>query len=149
MKKFLIACLFIGNSSVVIAQDTDSKDVALIKTVVQYYHKALKDKDKETALKLLSDDVLIQEGGYLETSEEYKSHHLMSDMEFSAAVSGNREVIEAVVEDNIGWVVSSSIMIGEFRGRAINSKGTEMMLLKKENGSWKIRLIHWSSRQNK
>ena len=148
MKNIFIAILFICNSSVVFAQDTVSKDVALIKAVVQYYHKALENNDKETALKLLSDDVLIQESGHLETAEEYKSHHLMSDMEFSAAVSGEREVIEAVVEGNIGWVVSSSSRVGEFRGREINSIGAELMLLKKENGSWKIRAIHWSSRKN-
>ena len=57
-------------------------------------------------------------------------------------------MIEAVVEGNIGWVVSSSSRVGEFRGREINSIGAEMMLLKKENGSWKIRAIHWSSRKN-
>ncbi|TFB13252.1 nuclear transport factor 2 family protein [Candidatus Marinimicrobia bacterium MT.SAG.4] len=148
MKKFILAFLFIGNSSVVYAQDMVSKDVALIKAVVQYYHKALEAKDKETALKLLSDDVLIQESGHLETAEEYKSHHLMSDMEFSAAVSGKREVIEAVTEGNIGWVVSSSSMVGEFRGREINSIGAELIVLLKENGSWKIRAIHWSSRKN-
>ena len=149
MKKFLIASLFIGNISIVFAQETNSKDVALIKTVVQYYHKALEDNDKETALKLLSDDVLIQEGGRLETAEEYESHHLMSDMEFSSAVSGKREVIEAVAEGNIGWVVSSSSMVGEFRGKEIDSIGAELMILKKEDGSWKIRAIHWSSRKNK
>jgi len=148
MKKFIITFLFISNISVVFAQDTISRDVALIKAVVEYYHNALENNDKETALKLLSDDVLIQESGHLETAEEYKSHHLMSDMEFSAAVSGKREVIEAVVEGNIGWVVSSSSRVGEFRGREINSIGAEMMLLKKENGSWKIRAIHWSSRKN-
>ncbi|TFB09821.1 nuclear transport factor 2 family protein [Candidatus Marinimicrobia bacterium MT.SAG.3] len=148
MKEFILAFLFIGNSSVVYAQDMVSKDVALIKAVVQYYHKALEAKDKETALKLLSDDVLIQESGHLETAEEYKSHHLMSDMEFSAAVSGKREVIEAVTEGNIGWVVSSSSMVGEFRGREINSIGAELIVLLKENGSWKIRAIHWSSRKN-
>ena len=149
MKNLLIACLFISNISLVSAQDTESKEVALIKAVVQYYHKALEDKDKETALKLLSDDVLIQEGGYLQTAEEYKSHHLMLDMEFSSAVSGKREVIEAVVEGNIGWVVASSSMIGEFQGEAVNSIGAALMVLKKENGSWKIRVIHFSSRKNK
>ena len=148
MKNIIIASLFICNISLVFAQAKDSKDVALIKTVVQYYHQALEATDKETALKLLSDDVVIQESGYLETAEEYKSHHLMSDMAFSAAVSGKREVIEAVVEGNIGWVMSSSSMVGEFRGREINSIGAELMILKKENGSWKIRAIHWSSRKN-
>ena len=149
MKKFIIACIFLGSISVLYAQESESIEVALIKTVVEYYHKALEAKDKETALKLLSDDVLVQESGYLETGEEYKSHHLMSDMEFSSSVSGKREVIEAVVDGNIGWVISSSSVIGEFRGKAVNSIGAELMVLIKENGSWKIRAIHWSSRKNK
>lgn len=149
MKKFIIVCIFLGNSSLLYAQESESNEVMLIKTVVEYYHKALESKDKKTALKLLSNDVLVQESGYLETGEEYKSHHLMSDMEFSSAVSGKREVIEAVVDGNIGWVVSSSVMIGEFRGKAVNSIGAELMVLIKENGSWKIRSIHWSSRKNK
>ena len=148
MKNIIIAFLIIFTSSVIIAQGTDSKDIELIKTVVQYYHEALESEDKETAMKLLSDDVLIQEGGNLETGEEYKSHHMISDMEYSAAVSGKREVIEAVVDGNIGWVMSSSSMVGEFRGKEINSTGAELMILRKENGSWKIRAIHWSSRKN-
>ncbi len=149
MKKFIIAYIFFGSISVLYAQESGSIEVTLIKTVVEYYHKALETRDKESALKLLSDDVLVQESGYLETGEEYKSHHLMSDMEFSSSVSGKREVIEAVVNGNIGWVVSSSSMIGEFRGNAVNSIGAELMVLIKENGSWKIRAIHWSSRKNK
>ena len=149
MKIFIMACIFLGNSSVLYAQDSESNEVTLIKTVVEYYHKALEAKDKKTALKLLSDDVLVQESGYLETGEEYKSHHLMSDMEFSSSVSGKREVIEAVVDGNIGWVVSSSIIIGEFRGKAVNSISAELMVLIRENGSWRIRAIHWSSRKNK
>ena len=149
MKIFIIASVFLGNISVLYAQESDANEVTLIKTVVEYYHKALEAKDKETALLLLSEDVLIQEGGHLETAEEYKSHHLMSDMQFSSAVSCNREVIEAVVDGNMGWVVSSSSMKGEFGGKAVNSIGAELMVLIKENGSWKIRVIHWSSRKSK
>ncbi len=149
MRKILISFIFLSSISNLPAQDSDSQDVIDVISVVQNYHKALETKDKETALKLLSDDVLIQEGGYLEKGEEYKSHHLMSDMEFSSVVLGKREVIEAVVEGNIGWVASSSSMVGEFHGRDINSIGAELMILKKEHGTWKIRAIHWSSRKNK
>lgn len=149
MKNIIIAAVLLASFSVLCAQDSESKDVTLIKSVVVNYHKALEAKDKEAALKLLSSDVIIQEGGHLETAEEYKSHHLMSDMAFISSVSTKREVIEAVSEGNIGWVISSSIMTGEFRDRTINSTSAELMVLRKENGSWKIRAIHWSSRKNK
>ncbi len=149
MKNLLIACLFIGNIATLYAQETESTDVALIKTVVEYYHKALESSDKETVLKLLSDDLIIQEGGHYQTGEDYKSSHLISDMAFTSVVKGTREVIEAVAGEDIGWVISSSIRQGEFKGKEIDSMGAEMMILKKEDGVWKIRAIHWSSRDNK
>ena len=122
---------------------------AEIKSVVEAYHNALAGGDADAAVNLLSEDVIIRESGHMENAEEYKSHHLETDMEFSAAVKSIREVIQAVVEGDAGWVISSSTVKGEFRGREINSAGVELMVLSKESGSWKIRAIHWSSRRLK
>ncbi|MCH8289257.1 MAG: nuclear transport factor 2 family protein [Candidatus Marinimicrobia bacterium] len=122
---------------------------AEIKSVVEAYHKALAAGDADAAVNLLSEDVIILESGHMENAEEYKLHHLETDMEFSAAVKSKREVIQAVVEGDAGWVISSSTAKGEFRGREINSAGVELMVLSKESGSWEIRAIHWSSRRLK
>ena len=131
------------------SMDENKSEAAEIKAVVEAYHAALAVGDAGAAVSLLSDDVIILESGHMETAEEYKSHHLKSDMEYSAAVKSVRKVIQAVVEGDAGWVVSSSEARGEFRGREINSAGVELMVLSKESGSWKIRAIHWSSRRLK
>jgi len=127
----------------------DKSETAEIKAVVKAYHTALAGGDADAAVSLLSDDVIILESGHMETVEEYKSHHLKSDMEYSAAVKSVRKVIQAVVEGDAGWIASSSEAKGEFRGREINSAGVELMVLSKKSGSWKIRAIHWSSRRLK
>ena len=154
MKRFLIMLLIQMISVSALSQDAWAKngnksEAAEIKAVVEAYHEALAGGDADAAVSLLSDDVIILESGHMENAEEYKSHHLGADMEFSAAVTSKREVIQAVIEGDAGWVVSSSTMTGEFRGREINSAGVELMVLSKESGSWKIRAIHWSSRRLK
>lgn len=128
------------------AVDPPGGEIAAIQAVVESYHEALKSGNRESAVELLSADVMVLEGGYLETAEEYLSHHLEADMEFSAAVTGEREVVQAVVEGNVGWVIAKSSSKGEFRGREIDAAGAELMILRKESGGWKIRAIHWSSR---
>jgi len=129
-------------------EDGAGGDMASIRSVVETYHEALKAGDRETALKLLSVDVMVLESGYLETAAEYISHHLKADMEYSAAVTGERKVVEAIVQADVGWVISTSTSKGEFRGHKINSIGVELIVLNKEDGTWKIRAIHWSSRDN-
>jgi ketosteroid isomerase-like protein len=130
-------------------KDLVGEDIAAIRAVVESYHAALKSGDRESATALLSADVMVLEGGYLETAEEYLSHHLEADMEFTAAVVSEREIVQAVVEENVGWVISKSSSKGDFRGHEIDSAGVELMILRKEDGRWKIRAIHWSSRNRK
>jgi len=96
-------------------------------------------------LELLSNDVMVLENGYVETAEECVSHHLAADMEFSAAVISKRNVLQATVEGNIGWVISTITSKGKFRGHVIDATDAELMVLQKEKGRWKIRVIHWSS----
>ncbi|MFL5385010.1 MAG: hypothetical protein ACJ8GN_21020 [Longimicrobiaceae bacterium] len=45
----------------------------------------------------------------------------------------------------VAWAASTSTTQGEFRGRAINSEGAELMVLTRERGGWRIAAIHWSS----
>ncbi len=78
-------------------------------------------------MELLSDEVMVLENGRVETAEEYVSHHLAADMEFSAAMVRKPNVVQATVEGNTGWVISTSTSKGEFRGREINSAGAELI----------------------
>jgi ketosteroid isomerase-like protein len=116
---------------------------------VAEYHQALASADTSAALALLATDVLVLEGGHLEDLEEYRSHHLPADMEFSAGVPAERTVVQAVVEGDAAWVISKSLSKGKFRDHDIDATGAELIVLSKEGDAWKIRAIHWSSYNNK
>jgi ketosteroid isomerase-like protein len=116
---------------------------------VEKYHRALASADTVAAVALLSTDVMVLEGGHLETLEEYRSHHLPADMAFSAGVPSDRTVVQTVVEGDVAWVVSRSVAKGKFRDRDIDATGAELIVLSKEKDDWKIRAIHWSSHNNR
>lgn len=122
---------------------SDSSDVVAI---VMKYHAALVSGDSAAALALLAPDAVILESGSVETRDEYRSHHLPADIAFARAVPSQRGAITVRVRGDIAWASSTSTTQGEFRGRAVNSSGAELMVLSREADGWKIRAIHWSSR---
>jgi len=127
------------------AEETQNVKIAAIQAAVESYHKAVETGDRESALELLSSDVMVLENGYVETAEGYVSHHLAEDMEFSAAVISKRNVLRTTVEGNVGWVISTITSKGNFQGEKIDDTDAELMVLQKEKDKWKIRVIHWSS----
>lgn len=128
------------------AGHTTSSDSAAVAAVVQAYHDALAAADSTAALALLAEDAMILESGGVETRTEYRSHHLPGDMAFAAAVPRERGPIQVTVDGRIAWAVSTSSTTGSYRGRDIDSRGAELMVLSRESDGWRIRAIHWSSR---
>lgn len=115
--------------------------------VVEAFHRALVAQDREAALRLLTADaVILESGGYETSRDEYASHHLGADMEFSAATE--RTVDKRWIEQRgeVAWVLSSTRTRGRFRDRDIDVRGVETMLLTHIDGQWRIAHIHWSSR---
>jgi hypothetical protein len=43
------------------------------------------------------------------------------------------------------WVTSVEKVSGSYKGRAVNSRSLETMLLRRVNGTWQITHVHWSS----
>jgi len=145
MRKYLEILLLLIMSvpaSLVAEEDHDSPV-----QIVTAFHEALTAGDREAALRLLDPDVVIFESGGAELSrEEYASHHLGSDMEFSAATT--RKIVdqnETEVEE-AGWVLTRSETRGTFRDREVDILGTETILLRRGMLGWRIAHIHWSSR---
>jgi len=117
--------------------------------VVAAFHEALASGDSSQALAMLAPDVLIYENGVVESSrDEYRSHHLPADMAFAASTM--REVLaqSGGQSADVAWLTSSTVTKGTFRGREIDSRGTETMLLRQTAEGWRITHIHWSSRSN-
>ena len=131
------------------AQDGRLSDSAAVASAVARYHQALESGDSVSALALLTSDAVILESGGVETREEYRSHHLPADIAFSMAVKSVRSPVRVTIRGDVAWAASTSTAQGDFRGRAINSAGAELMVLIRTNAGWKITAIHWSSRSRR
>jgi uncharacterized GH25 family protein/ketosteroid isomerase-like protein len=123
-----------------------AQDSAAVAAVVQAYDRALQSGDSAAALALLAPDAVILENGSMETREEYRSHHLASDIAFARATLSTPGGTRIVVRGDVAWAISTSTTTGQYRDRAVNSTGAELMVLTREPTGWKIRAIHWSSR---
>jgi ketosteroid isomerase-like protein len=113
---------------------------------VDAFHAALKRGDTAFALMLLSQDALIFESGAVESNRaEYESHHLKADAEFSAATARELVSERLTTEGDMATVMRVELINGSFRGRPINSRSIETMVLRKTDAGWRIVHIHWSS----
>ncbi len=114
---------------------------------VDAFHTALTSGNTRCALDLLAEDVLIFESGRVERSRaEYASHHLAADAAYSAAVQRTLVSRSHGEAGDAAWVTSVETVAGTYRGRSINSRSVETMLLRKTTGQWRIAHIHWSSK---
>ena len=117
--------------------------------VVDAFHAALVAGDSISALSYLADDVTILESGGVENKEHYRSGHLAGDMRFAQAVPRKRGKMNVKVMGDVAWTYSTSVTQGQMGDRKINSQGAELVVLALEDGKWKIKAIHWSSRRKK
>jgi len=115
--------------------------------VIEAFHEALAAGDSDRALSYLAPDIVIFESGYAEMSrEEYAAHHLESDMKFSGAVKTEITDQQMGGTDDVAWVISRTKTTGTYGERSIDSIGDETMILERGDDGWRIRHIHWSSR---
>ncbi len=121
-------------------------DSAAVARAVAAYHDALARGDSAAALRLLAPDAVILEAGGRETLAEYRSHHLPADIEFTRAVPSRRDPVQVTLAGEVAWAASTSETQGSFNGRAVDSRGAELMVLTRSPSGWLIRAIHWSSR---
>ena len=140
---FIVAMANCGN--VWGQQDTEDQ----VAGVVDAFHAALVAGDSITALGHLADDVIILESGGVENKEHYGSGHLAGDMRFAQAVPRKRGEMKVSIMGDVAWTHSTSVTQGQMGDREINSQGAELMVLAREDGTWKIKAIHWSSRRRK
>ena len=131
------------------AANSTHPDSVAVAAVVNQFHDALAKGDSLAALALLAPDAVILEGGAMETKAQYRSHHLSGDIQFSRAVKAVRTPTKVVVAAETAWTVSTSTTQGDFNGRAVNSMGAESMVLSRTPAGWRIRSIHWSSRNRR
>jgi ketosteroid isomerase-like protein len=121
-------------------------DSAAIVATVRRFHDVIAAGDSLGALALLTEDAVVLESGGLETKAEFRQHHLPADISFAQSTSGDRRVHSVTRRGDVAWVTSTSTATGNFRGRAVDSTGAELMVLVRTPSGWRINAIHWSSR---
>lgn len=146
MRSFILALVVGGVAAPLAAQATDADREAEVRAVVEGFHSALAARDSAAALARLHPDVSIYEGGHAESLAEYRSSHLAADIAFASAT--RRELMGESVRiwGDQALYNSESRTTGTSRGREIDARGTETMVLVRTPDGWRIRHIHWSSR---
>lgn len=129
-----------------VAAPLAAQESAEVAAVVRAFHAALVRGDSAAALALLADDATILESGARETKAEYRAHHLPADIAFVQAVRGEPVTPDVTVVGDAAWASSTSASRGEYKGRAVDAVGAELMVLSRTGEGWRIRAIHWSSR---
>ncbi len=128
------------------AEAQTSADSAAVAATARRFHQALVQGDSAAVLALLAPDVTIMEAGDIESREEYRQHHLPADIAFVQAVPSVTGPLSVVMHGEVAWVKSTSRATGTFKGRKVDSRGAELLILSRSAGGWQIRAIHWSSR---
>lgn len=114
--------------------------------VVDAFHAALQRGDTKAALGFLANDALIFEAGGVERGKaEYASHHLAADAAFSQAVPARLARRAGQAVGGIAWIASEGRTTGTFKGKAVDRRTVETMVLRRMGAGWKIVHIHWSS----
>lgn len=138
------ACLILSPAAVG-GQETESAERA-VREVVEAFGSALGAGDSTTVIHLLHPDVRIYEGGHAETRAQYRSGHLRGDISFLQAVESETTFDQVVIAGDMALYMSEDRKTGTVRGREIDSRGTETLVLVRTPDGWRIRHIHWSSR---
>ena len=116
---------------------------------VQAFHQAMRQADREAVLALMTPEATVYEMGYIDADRDtYAGEHLKADM--ALAIKVQREVLDSRSgrHGSQAWVLNEYRVTGRYRGKDIDSLGTETMLLEKRAEGWLIHHIHWSQHAN-
>lgn len=122
---------------------TDDADVA---AVVKAFQTAMDTGDSATVMQYIADDALMLEGGTIENRSQYEQAHLPADIAFAKGVTTKRMPVRQTIVGDVAWVATSTDFTGTFEGKPVDFLGLETMVLSREPEGWRIRALHWSSR---
>jgi ketosteroid isomerase-like protein len=119
---------------------------AEVAAVLESFYGAIKRGDATAAMSVIAPDALFIESGRLETRAQYEKNHLPSDIDFEKQVTGKRDPLRITFKDDAAWVIATTNYDGKFEGAPVSFVSAQLMVLTRDEGTWKIRSIHWSSR---
>lgn len=142
----LAAALLLAAPAALAAQRAPSPSEAAVRAAVDSFSTALQRGDSLAALRMLHPDVVVYESGEAENLAEYRSHHLAADIAYLKEVRSTTTRDRVTVAGGMALYTREYRSRGTWRGRAIDSAGTETLVLTRVPQGWRIRHIHWSSR---
>src|SRR5579859_6719499 len=104
-------------------------DSVAIVAAADRFHEALSSGDTLMIQRLLAPDLVVLEGGAVETRGQYLAHHLSADVAFTRAVPSRRTVRSYTRSGNSAWLASTSVIQGRYKGRDLSMIGAELMIL--------------------
>jgi ketosteroid isomerase-like protein len=147
-----IRILFLGTllilSGALVSYGQQSTQQEEVIETLDAFHQAIVENDSQAANKLLSKSAKILEGGNIETKDEYLSHHFHSDGKFLGAMNREVESRSVAVEGNTAWVSTQTHTWGTYSDQKLDLSSLELVVLRKEKGTWIIEALHWSSGNN-
>ena len=115
--------------------------------VLESFYGAMKTADTAKAMQQIAPDAVFVESGRLETRAEYEANHLPADIGFEKQVTGTRGPWQVKFDGDTAWAIATTEYDGTFDGRPVNFVSAQLAVLTRADGVWRIRSIHWSSRQ--
>ena len=114
--------------------------------MLEAFYGAMKKGDTAAAMQLIAPDAVFVESGKLETRAEYEANHLPADIQFEKQVTGKRGPMRTTFQGDAAWVIVTTEYDGSFDGRPVSFVSAQLAVLTRNDGNWRIRSIHWSSR---
>lgn len=150
MRLCLIALTLLSTSMhLPVAAQALANDEASVAAAVKTFHGAYAAGHAAQVMQFIAEDALMMEGGNIETRAQYEKDHLPADIAFEKQVSAKRTPVRVVVRGETAWVTTSADFVGTFEGRPVDFQGLELIVLSREPAGWRIRAIHWSSRNRR
>jgi ketosteroid isomerase-like protein len=118
-----------------------------VTATLEAFYAAMKTGDTAAAMQQIAPDAVFVESGRLETRAEYEANHLPADIGFEKQVNGTRGPMQVKIEGDTAWVIATTEYDGTFDARPVNFVSAQLAVLTRGDGNWRIRSIHWSSRQ--
>ena len=116
-----------------------------VAAVVDTFYGAIAAGNAADAMHLIAPDAVFVESGKIETRAEYEMNHLPADIEFEREVKAMRGPMQVTFDGrNTAWVISRAEYDEGNPEKYIN---TQLMVLTRDSGDWRIRTISWSTNQ--
>jgi ketosteroid isomerase-like protein len=139
----VIACF----GSRISAQAAPADSLAVVATVAAF-NAAMAAGDSARVVSVLAEDLLVIEGGVIETRAEYVAHHLAADIKASQTRTAEHTILKVSVTGSAAYVVTRTVTPPPAAGGTAG-ESAELMVLTRAVGGWRIRSVHWSSRRRR